>query len=95
MITHLKIMNGITSGRLRFVPDPSRKYGTVAQIGDYTFYFDQTDDADLNPEEYVKRVPILEIVNRIFEELRLMALDCSTEDEYNYYDEILSASSEP
>ena len=83
MITKEMIKNGIEQGVVRFVVDPNMEHGTVCAIGEIWFYFGGLTAEEENPDEYIKNVPIEDIVREIYETLKELRRECP--DEYMYY----------
>lgn len=94
MITKSKIKKGIEDGVVIFKVDPAMKKGTICQIGRSWFYFGDETAEEMNPDEYLKNVPIDDIIDEI-----LIVLDdfrqskiFDSKSEYDYYDAILSSN---
>lgn len=84
MITKEMIKNGIDQGIIRFIVDPNMEHGTVCAIGDNWFYFGGKTAAEENPEEYIKNIPMEDIVLEVFDTLG--ELKTEFPDEYLYYE---------
>ena len=69
--------------------DPNVDYGTICKIRDGWFYFGGETAAELNPDEYLKAVPLEDIVNEIYDVLSAFKDQEETKDEYEYYLAIL------
>ena len=72
--------------------------GTVCAIGDdgYWFYFGGATAAEENPEEYLRKVPIEDVVSEVFAELEDFRKNHDTfGDEYAYYAAILDSPCGP
>lgn len=91
MIDHRMILEGIKYGLIQFIVDPNLEHGTVCAIGDHWFYFgDETTSGKMNPEEYLKTVPIEGIVEEIFSALESFRVQEDFSNEYRYYEAILN-----
>lgn len=90
MITAEQIKEGIENGAIEFIEDPNAEYGTVCSIGDSWFYFGGETAEEESPEEYLKHVPIDDIVAEVADVLNEFRLQSETfGDEYTYYEHIL------
>lgn len=86
----MQIRRGIASGVVRFIVDPNLESGTVCAIGDYWFYFGGETAEHESPKEYLKHVPIEDVVGEIISVLNEFLLDEDTfGDEYKYYEAVL------
>lgn len=90
MITKQMIEDGIKERLITFVVDPNMESGTVCQIGDGWFYFGGLEAEEMNPDKYVENVPNSDIVDEIFETLEDFRCDEESQDEYDYYDAVLT-----
>lgn len=90
MITKAMIRDGIKEHLITFEIDPNMESGTVCCIGDSWFYFGGQTAEEMNPEEFVAAVPIDDIINEIFDVLDDFRRDEELQDEYNYYDAVLT-----
>lgn len=94
-ITVEQIRDGIAKGVVRFITDPNLESGTVCAIGDNWFYFGGETAENKSPEEYLKHVPIEDIIRDIMNTLEDFRLWERVEDafdfgdEYNYYAAVL------
>lgn len=70
MISKEMIKQGIEQGVIKFIVDPNMNNRTVCRIGEGWFYFGGVTAEAMNPEEYLKEVPIEDIVNKICEVLK-------------------------
>ena len=85
-ITEERIIAGIDSGVITFIPDPNLGGGCVAKIGDNWFYFGGHEAEDAScPEEYVSNVPKEDTAREIREALEGIFWVLSPR-EYAYYD---------
>lgn len=90
MISRECIKRGIQSGKVRFITDPNSDSGTVCSIGNNWFYFGDEAALYLNPDNYLKIVPIDNIVESIYETLGDFCSEgYGFKDEYDYYESIL------
>lgn len=92
MITKEMIKQGIDQGIIKFIIDPNMDEGTVCRIGEGWFYFGGVVAEAMNPEEYLKEVPINDIVDEIYKALK----DNSTgvfEGQRKYYEAYLVETS--
>lgn len=87
MITKKMIEAGIRQGIVKLIVGPLFNVGTVCQIGDNWFYFDEAAD-HLGPEEYQKKVSVEDIANKIYD---ILKDDLGGTDEYEreYYESYL------
>lgn len=92
MITKSKILSGINKNIIKFIVDPNMESGTVCQIGDSWFYFGGFTAEQMNPDRYLREIPIGDIVQDIFDVLDEFRFDEGFKLEYDYYDLILSRS---
>ena len=90
MISAKSIQIGFDVGLIKLIVDPDTESGTVCQIGDNWFYFGGRTAEDASPEEYLKCVPLDDIVREILETLEAFREDECFEEEYEYYEAILS-----
>ncbi len=89
MITKTLIRNGLEDGIISFTADPNGT-GTVANIGEYWFYFDDGPEAaEKSPEEYMEKAGQEEVVDRIYDTLDDMRRDDPSSAEYRYYEACL------
>lgn len=88
-ITKEQIQNGINNNLIKFVTDPNMESGTVCSIGNYWFYFGGYTAETENPEEYLKNVPLKDIIDEIYSTLESFRTDETYADEYAYYADIL------
>lgn len=88
-ITKELIRHGLNRGIITFDVDPNVDYGTICKIRDGWFYFGGETAAELNPDEYLKAVPLEDIVNEIYDVLSAFKDQEETKDEYEYYLAIL------
>lgn len=87
MITKTHIQKGIEVGAVSFIIDPNMESGTVCKIGDMWFYFGGLPAESENPDDYLKHIPMDNIVQQI-----INILSCFKEsdpDEYSYYESVL------
>lgn len=90
MITEAMVSEGIRNGSIRFVKDPNSEHGTVCQIGDNWFYFGGETAEEMQPEEYLKAVPIEDAASEVFGMLDDFAWARDEfGDEYAYYEAYL------
>lgn len=96
MITKEMVRDGIRNGSVQFVTDPNIEAGTVCQIGDHWFYFGGETAEGMQPDEYLRDVPMGDIVSKVhdtLEEFRVSGEEF--EDEYAYYEMYLIERMEP
>ena len=67
LITKEMIKSGIKAKLVVFAEDPNADHGTVCRIGDGWFYFGGTEGERYSPEEYIKNVPVEDVVDEIFD----------------------------
>lgn len=90
MITKEMVSEGIHNGSVRFVADPNMEGGTVCKIGEYGFYFGGETAEEMQPEDYLRAVPMDDIVNEVFDVLEdFRRYDETFGDEYAYYEAYL------
>lgn len=90
MITKELIRKGIERHLVTFEVDPNMSSGTGCRIGDGWFYFGGQEAEEASPEEYVKNVPMDDIVSEIFDVLNDFRNIDEFKDEYDYYEYILT-----
>ena len=69
VITKEMIKSGIKAKLVVFAEDPNADHGTVCRIGNSWFYFGGTEGERYSPEEYIKNVPVEDVVDEIFDVL--------------------------
>lgn len=84
MITKQMISQGLKEGCVNLTVDPNMQSGTVCQIGEHWFYFGGLTAEELEPEEYLKHVPMEDIINSVFDALDSLKKVFS--NEYKYYE---------
>lgn len=89
MITKKMIKDGIENGTVKFVVDPNLESGTVCQIGLSWFYFGGLPAEEMDPEDYLKAVPVDVIVMDIYDVLQDFLKSEFTYDEYRFYEAML------
>lgn len=95
MITEAMVSEGIRNGSIRFVKDPNSEHGTVCQIGDNWFCFGGETAEEMQPEEYLKAVPIEDVASEVFGVLDDFAWARDEfGDEYAYYEAYLRECAE-
>ena len=92
MIDKKDIKNAIQNKVIRFGVDPNMESGTVAFIGEHWFYFGGQEAEEMTPEEYMKNVPMDDIVNEVYTTLESFREDTFSKDEYEYYESIILES---
>lgn len=96
MITKEMVRDGIRNGSIRFVTDPNMEAGTVCQIGEHWIYFGGETAEGMQPEDYLRAVPMEDIVNEVFDVLEDFRRSGDTfGDEYAYYEAYLIERMEP
>lgn len=90
MITARQIEAGLKRGVFRLITDPNMEMGTVCAIGDNWFYFGGETAEKLSPDEYIREIPIEDIVQEILDTLSDFQDDEGLSDEYRYYESILN-----
>lgn len=90
MITKELIREGIERHLVTFDVDPNIGDGTVCRIGDGWFYFGGIEAEEASPEEYVKNVPMDDIVSEIHDVLDDFRNIDVFKDEYDYYESVLT-----
>lgn len=90
MITKELIKSGIKEHLITFVVDPNMESGTVCRIGDSWFYFGGQTAEEMNPDDYLKNVPMDDIIREIYEVLDDFDKDEELRDEYAYYEAVLT-----
>ena len=94
MITKEKIKIGLKNGTIRIVESPNED-GTVCQIGENWFYFGGQTAEEMSPEEYLKNVPLEDIIREIYDALQdFLKQDENSVNEYLYYDAVLEEQSD-
>lgn len=94
MITKELIERGIKENLILFISDPVTGNGTVCRIGDFRFYFGGMATEEMNPREYLKAVPMDDIVSDIYYVLEAFR-NYSESDEYDYCETILTGRKHP
>lgn len=90
MITKEMVCDGIRSGNVLFVVDPHMESGTVCKIGDYWFYFGGETAEEMQPAEYLRAVPMDDIVDEVYDTLEGFRMNREEfKDEYAYYEAYL------
>ena len=89
MITKEKIERGFKDGVVRLAIDPNMESGTVCYIGPSWFYFGGLTAEDMNPDVYLKNVPMKDIIREIYDTLQSFSEDDDMVDEYLFYDALL------
>ena len=87
MITKELLKQGLKNKVIRLKNDPNMEHGTVAEIGNYWFYFGGRT-ALMNPDEYRKTVTDDELADSLYAALEDLKEDVS-ETEYAYYEAVL------
>ena len=87
VITKEMIKSGIKAKLVVFAEDPNADHGTVCRIGTSWFYFGGTEGDRYSPEEYIKNVPVEDVVESFRKEGKE---DIDFRDEYDYYWHILT-----
>ena len=94
VITKEMIKSGIKAKLVVFAEDPNADHGTVCRIGNSWFYFGGTEGERYSPEEFIKNVPVEDVVDEIFDVLESFRKegkeDIDFRDEYDYYWHILT-----
>ncbi len=88
MITKDMIRTCIRNGSIRLGTDPNMDSGTVCKIGDNWFYFGGETAEEMEPEAYLRAVPMDDVIDEIF--LALEDFRQDGDDEYAYYEAYLS-----
>lgn len=90
MITKEMIRDGIRHRDIILVLDPNMDSGTVCRIGTYWFYFGGETAEEMQPEEYLRYVPMEDIVDEVFTALEEIKKARILRDEYKYYEAYLA-----
>ena len=94
VITKEMLKSGIKAKLVTFAEDLNADHGTVCRIGDGWFYFGGTEAEMCSREEYIKNVPVEDIVDEIFDVLESFRKegkdDIDFREEYDYYWHILT-----
>lgn len=88
MITKELLKQGLENKVIRLKIDPNMEHGTVAEIGNYWFYFGGRAAEELNPDEYRKTVTDEKMADVLYDALEELKEDVS-ETEYAYYEAVL------
>lgn len=89
-ITKQMIANGIHDNKVLFVTDPNLDSGTVCKIGDLWFYFGGQEAEEQEPTEYLYNTGLDDVVNEVYDTLKVFESEPELADEWNYYYSILS-----
>lgn len=89
MIDKDTIRKAIDKKIIHFEVNPHMKGETVCFIGDYWFYFGGQEAEEMTPEEYMKNVPMDDIVNEVYTTLESFREDTFSKDEYEYYESVI------
>ena len=90
MITKRMVRDGIRNGSIRFVTYPNMEVGTVCQIGEHWIYFGGETAEGMQPEDYLRAMPMEDIVNEVFDVLEVFRRNGKVfGDEYAYYEAFL------
>lgn len=92
MITKEMLKKGYEKGIVRLVKCPNEDDEVVCQIGENWFYFGGFSAEGETPENYVKNVPLDDIISEIFDAIDDFKNQPETQDEYNYYLVVLNES---
>lgn len=90
VITKQMIANGIQDNKVLFVTDPNLDSGTVCKIGDLWFYFGGQEAEEQEPVEYLCNTGLDDVVNEVYDTLKVFESKPEFVDEWNYYYSILS-----
>lgn len=90
MITKNMIESGIKDRTITFIVDPNMGRGTVCKIGDSWFYFGGHEAEEINPDEYLKCVPMEDVVDEVLRTLEDFLICEDFVDEYLYYEDVLA-----
>lgn len=89
MIDKETIRKAIDKKIIHFEINPHMEGETVCFIGDYWFYFGGQEAEEMTPEEYMKNVPMDDIVNEVYNTLESFKEDTFSKDEYEYYESVI------
>lgn len=91
IIDKARVAAGIKAGIIRFTEDPNGMENVVCSIGGYWFYFRGEEGSydEQTAEEWIKQAGTEEIAGLVAETLDGLHTD-GFEDEYTYYDAVLS-----
>lgn len=89
-MTKEQIKKAIETKIIKFEVDPNLGSGTVCQIGENWFYFGGLTAEELNPDEYIRDIPLVTIVDEIFDALEDFCVHEEFMDEYEYYNSYLN-----
>lgn len=84
MITKELLQAGYNHGIVQLIDSPNND-GTVCQIGEHWFYFGGQTAEEMSAVEYIKAIPITDIINEIFDVLQEFSKDDGFRVEYEYY----------
>ena len=85
LVTRDALRAGYESGTVEFVADPMAGSGTVCRIGEHWFFFGGLAAANESPDEYLRHVPVEDVLDEVYSVLEDFREDPAFSDEYQYY----------